>query len=297
VSSASGGSSRIDALGGIAFVLLWSTGYIAAHFALLGFGPYSTALLRFLGSAALIGLWLLLRRPSGWGKPAAWRRIAVAGVLLQAGFFGLLYAAMQAGVAPAVAGLISGLMPLTTALLAVPLLGERLGRPTLIGLALGLSGVLLVVGPQLHGGGALHGYAFAVGALLALSLGTVLQKRGAVALDARVSLLIQLLASAAVIALPVAFHEGLRVSANPIAIAGVVWAIVVNSCAGLLLYLWLIHRGTAARAAGLFYLVPPATAVFAALTLGTSFGLRECAGFGLAALGVWFGIQAGRVIR
>jgi drug/metabolite transporter (DMT)-like permease len=67
------------------------------------------------------------------------------------------------------------------------------------------------------------------------------------------------------------------------------WAIVVNSCIGLLLYLALLSRGASGRVASLFYLVPPTTAVLAALILHAHFGVRDAAGFGLAAAGVWLG--------
>jgi drug/metabolite transporter (DMT)-like permease len=59
-----------------------------------------------------------------------------------------------------------------------------------------------------------------------------------------------------------------------------------------LLYLTLLARGAAGRVASLFYLVPPVTAVLAALLLGERFDLRDCAGFALAAVGVWLGQRA-----
>lgn len=277
-----------DTFGGMAFVLLWSTGYVAAAYALQGSGPYTLATLRFIGSALLIGLWLLLR-PAPRAQATAIRHAAVAGVLLQAGFFGFIYAALQHGVAPAVAGLITGLMPLSTALGAAVLLGEPLRRSALLGLGFGLAGVLLVVGPELRGGGSHLAYAAAVAALLSLSLGTLYQKRHASSLDPRLALLVQLLASALVL-LPVAWwQEHLHFVPGPQAIGGLAWAILVNSCCGLLLYLWLLLRGAAARTANLFYLVPPVTALLTALMLGSQFTLADALGFALAAFGVWLG--------
>lgn len=275
-----------DAAGGLAFVLLWSTGYIAAAYALHGSGPYTLAALRFIGSAAIIGLWLLLR-PAPAAQARALAHAAIGGVMLQAGFFGFIYAALRAGVAPAVAGLITGLMPLTTAVGAALLLGEKLQRRAVLGLLLGLAGVLLVVAPELHGGGTRLAYAAAVAALLSLSLGTLYQKRHASELDPRLALLVQLGASALVL-LPLAWGlEGLRLHPSLASLGGLAWAIVVNSCCGLLLYLWLLSRGAAARTASLFYLVPPVTALLAALTLGAQFTLADALGFALAAFGVW----------
>ena len=126
-------------------------------------------------------------------------------------------------------------------------------------------------------------------AMLSLSLGTIYQKRHAGGLDARVALIAQALAAAAVV-LPVAMMlEGIDFHPTPQSIAGLAWVILVNSCAGLLLYLWLLKRGAAGRVANVFFLVPPVTAVLTALLLGARFTPLDAAGFGLAAVGVWLG--------
>lgn len=278
----------VQAAGGLAFVLLWSTGYIAAHYALQGSGAFTLAVLRFAGSAALIGLWLLLRRPAPATRSDL-RHAAVGGLLLQAGFFGFTYAGLRLGVPAAAGGLIAGLVPLTTALGGALLFGEPLRRGTLPGFVIGLSGVLLVVAPQLHSAGGVAGHACVSAALLSLSLGTLYQKRHTSHLDPRLSLVVQLLVSMLAL-LPLAIGlDGLQYTPAPPVVLGTLWAILVNSCAGLLLYLWLLRRGEAARVAGLFYLVPPTTALLAALVLGADFGWHEWLGLLLASLGVWIG--------
>ena len=284
-------TGRSDFLPYLAFILIWSAGYVAAAFGLTGMGPFTLATLRFIGSGVVIALLVVVRdarRPS----PRLLLHAAFAGLLLQGGFFGFAYAGMRAGVAPAIAGLITGLMPLTTALGAAALLGERLRPAALLGLAFGLAGVLLVVAPGLHGGGPILGYFYVALALASLSLGTLYQKRWVVNADPVWSMLMQL-SAAALALLPFGWLlEGLRVHESATAIGGLLWVVLVNSAAGLLLYLSLLARSGAARVASLFYLVPPVTALFAALFLHAHFGLRECAGFALAALGVWLGQRA-----
>lgn len=275
-------------IAGLAFVLLWSTGYIAAKFALDGSGAYTLAVLRFSGSALLIGLWLLLQRPPA-PQASDLGKAAIAGLMLQAGFFGFIYAAMHVGVSPAAAGLIAGLMPLVTALGARLLLGEPLARLALPGMVLGLAGVLMVIAPQLQKSGTLLGYLLAGCALFSLSGGTLYQKRHASHLDPRLALLIQLLVSALVL-LPLAWStEGLRIAPSATWIGGLLWIILVNSCAGLLLYLWLLRHGGASGVSSLFFLVPPVTAGLAAAFFDEALTPLEICGFGLAAFGVWLG--------
>jgi len=290
---ASAPAVRTQAVGGLAFIFLWSSGYIAAAYALRGSGPFTLAVLRFAGSAALIGLWLLWRRAPA-ATPAMLGHAAVAGVLLQAGFFGFTYAALRAGVPAAAAGLITGLMPLVTALGAALLLGERLTRSAVLGLVIGLIGAMFVVLPDLRSPGTALGYGFMLLALLALSGGTLYQKRHASALDPRLALVMQL-ATSLLVLLPLALLlEGFELHPQAALYGGVAWVILVNSCAGLLLYLWLLRRGGAARTAGLFYLVPPVTAVLAALALDARFDWHDALGLAVAALGVWLGQRDSR---
>lgn len=274
--------------GGLGFILIWSSGYIGAAWALQGSGGFTLASIRFVCTALLIGLWVAAIKPAWPSRASIWK-VSLTGILLQGGFFGFIYAAIRAGVPAAMAGLIAGLMPLVTAAFAALLLSEQLTRMALLGLAVGLSGVLLVVVPDIAGSGTGLGYLFAVLALLSLSLGTVAQKSQAAAMDARLALVIQVSASA-LIMLPFAFWlEGFALELNQTVVIGMAWIILTNSCFGLLLYLWLLRSGGAGQVASLFFLVPPVTAVLTALFLGTEFGPRDLVGFSLAAAGVWLG--------
>lgn len=284
-------AANADLMGGLSFVFLWSTGYIAAAYALEGTGPFTLAVVRFLGTVLVIGAWLLARRAPR-ASMSALLHACIGGVLLQAGFFGFVYAGMRAGVPPAAAGLIAGLMPLTTALFAALALGERMSRGAAFGLVLGLAGVLFVVVPDLRTPGNLLGYVFVFLALASLSLGTVYQKRHASSVDARLALIAQV-SAAMLVLLPVAWWlEGMHLQLTPASVGGIAWAILINSCSGLLLYLWLLRRGAAGRVASLFFLVPPVTAALAAAFLGARFGLHDAVGVGLAAAGVWLGQRA-----
>ena len=274
--------------GGLAFILIWSSGYIGAVWALQGSGVFTLASIRFVITALLIGAWVAMIRPVWPSRRAIWR-VCLSGLLLQGGFFGFIYAAMRAGVPPATAGLIAGLMPLCTAAFAALLLSERMSRAAMFGLVLGLGGVLLVVVPELEGNGTGLGYLFAALALLSLSLGTVAQKAQASAMDARLALVIQVSASALVMLPFAAWLEGFALELSPIVLVGMTWIILANSCFGLLLYLWLLRSGGAGQVANLFFLVPPVTAVMTALLLGAEFSARDALGFALAAAGVWLG--------
>jgi drug/metabolite transporter (DMT)-like permease len=66
-----------------------------------------------------------------------------------------------------------------------------------------------------------------------------------------------------------------------------VWLVLVLSVGAILLLLWLLNSGSAARVSSLFYLVPPATAIEAFLLFGEKVNTQGFLGIGITALGVW----------
>jgi drug/metabolite transporter (DMT)-like permease len=69
--------------------------------------------------------------------------------------------------------------------------------------------------------------------------------------------------------------------------AAFIWLIVVLSVGAILLLLWLLNSGSAAKVSSLFYLVPPATAIEAFFLFGEKVNTQGFLGIGITALGVW----------
>jgi drug/metabolite transporter (DMT)-like permease len=187
-----------------------------------------------------------------------------------------------------VSALITGLQPVFTAFLSTWLLRERVTPVQWAGLALGLAGVLLVVGERI----ALERLtALSIGlsvlALASITLGTVWQKRHGGAVDLRTGAAIQFMTAAVVIA-PFAFvFETREVRWTGELVFALAWLSLALSLGAIFLLLYLIRRGAATRVASLFYLVPPTTALIAWPLFGETYGLAAAAGMGLAMLAVW----------
>src|SRR5687767_15816167 len=77
------------------FVFLWSTGFIVAKLGLPYAPPLTFLILRCLGVlAVLLPIVLVFRAP--WPRGQIWH-VAVAGLLLQAGYLGGVWAAIKLG--------------------------------------------------------------------------------------------------------------------------------------------------------------------------------------------------------
>jgi len=277
------------ALTSAAFVLLWSTGYIAGKFALAHAAAFNLLTVRFVGATLAFALLAVVVRASwpGWRAAA---HSAVVGVLSLALSFGGVYLGVEWGAEIGVAALVVGAMPLLTAAIA-PWFGECVSVRQWFGLAIGLAGVLLVLADRLHIGAAPpSAYLMLILGLIGISLGTLYQKRHASAIDPRVGLTVQH-AAAALAVLPFALHEGLRFDGSAALIASTGWLIIVNSVGGFGLLFLLLRRGAANRVAQLFFLIPPVTAVMSYIVLGERFTLLKLLGFVVAAAGVYIGTR------
>ena len=274
---------------GAAFVVLWSSGYIAGKIALEHAGAFNLLLARF-GFATIAFAVLAAAARVGLPKRRDILHSAIVGVLSLALQFGAVYLGVQWGAEVGVAALVIGAMPLVTSALA-PWFGERIGARQWLGVALGLSGVLMVLADRLHFGDApLGAYLLLLASLLGISFGTLYQKRHASKVDARIGLTIQH-ATATLVLLPFAVHEGLHFDFSPALYASLGWLIVVNSVGGFGLLFTLLRRGAANRVAQLFFLIPPVTAVMSYLLIGEHFTALKLAGFIIAACGVYLGTR------
>jgi len=274
------------------FVLLWSTGFIGAKLGLPFAEPMTFLALRFAMVGVIMALIAVFSR-AVW--PRGWRMIghvALVGVLMQAIYLGGVFVGIAHGVPAGLSSLIVGLQPLLTAALAGLVLGEQVRRVQWFGLALGCVGVALVVGaPLLGAAGALSGerlYAlgFTGAALVAITLGTLYQKKFCTGVDLRAAVAIQNLAGAATL-LPFALlFETMHITWNASFVIALAWLCLVLSIGAAILLLLLVRHGAASKVASLFYLVPPVTTVIAFMVFGETLTPLAATGMACAVAGV-----------
>jgi drug/metabolite transporter (DMT)-like permease len=253
------------------FVLIWSTGFVVARFGMPHAPPFSFLAMRFALSLTCFLVWIALAGVE-WPRTASqWTHLAVVGMLLHAGYLGGVWAAVKSGIGAGTVALIVGLQPVLTAMWITwsgagpdtASEGARVTARQWLGLGLGLGGLALVVWHKLGGGEVtLANLAFAVVGLLAITAGTLYQKRFVAACDVRTASAIQLFA-ALVVTLPLAMLETEPVVWHPHLIGAMAWSVLVLTLGGSSLLYLLIQRGAATRVTSLMYLVPPCTAVLA----------------------------------
>jgi drug/metabolite transporter (DMT)-like permease len=273
-----------------AFIVLWSTAWIAGKFGLQFTGPLTLLEIR-LTAAALFMLLIAFVTRAPWPQTRSeYVHLGVAGLLINGLTLAAMYIGMKAGVSTGVSALIAALTPLFTAVAAGTLFGERIGARRWAGLAVGLFGVALVVMHRMSFTGAgWEGYAITFLAVVLFVAGTLYQKRYCGEIDLRTGNAIQFAVASVALLIPALGFEGFRVEWTETVALSVAWMALVNSGVAVSLFYLLLRQGQASRVTTLFYLVPPITAAMGFFAFGETLGTTALVGFVLAVVGVYFG--------
>lgn len=281
-------SRNLDAALFLSLSVLWGLSFPAISVGLEYLPPLLFAAFRYdvaailLLSAAVVVLedW----RPRAGNDLAA---IVGGGVFLVAGN-GLLFIGQQT-VPSGVAAILQGLVPIATALWAIPLLGERLSPVGAVGTAIGFLGVGLVVQPDPGNvlAGDTVGRLIVVGQVASVSLGGVLVQRAGPTI-AQLPLVGWSMLVGALVLHVVSFAVGEVPNPEafvPHSLAAVSYLGVFATAVAFLIYFRILDAHGAFEAALVAYLVPIVATVAGVALLGESIGALTLAGFALVAIG------------
>ena len=276
------------------FVLIWSTGFIVARYGMPYAPPFTFLLWRYFFSILCFLPWIVLTRVA-WPKDSRQAlHLAVTGVLMHAGYLGGVWAAVKAGMGSGLSSLIVGIQPVLTAIwLSTMGAGEgqhRVTRRQWLGLLLGFAGLVMVVSRKFTQGTPLdhvtpENMGWAVMALLAITSGTLYQKRFVQPCDVRTANTVQLMA-AALVTIPLAALEPEGMQWNGQLMGAMAWSVLGLTLGGSSLLYLLIQRGAAATVASLMYLVPPTTALIAWVLFDEQITAITLLGTAITAVGV-----------
>lgn len=273
------------------FVVIWSTGFIVARYAMPYAPPMKFLALRYACSVACFAVWALLARAQWPSDKRQWLHLAVTGILMHAGYLGGVWSAVKLGMGAGLAALLVGLQPVLTAVW-ISARGGAVAHRQWSGLVLGFAGLALVVWQKL-GIGEINAANLLceVVALLSITVGTLYQKRFLAPCDVRTANLVQL-AAAFVVTVPLALLETESVRWNGQLLGSLAWSVLAMTLGGSSLLYLLIQRGAATTVTSFMYLVPPCTALMAWLLFREPIAATTIAGIALTAFGVSLVVRA-----
>ncbi len=270
------------------FVLIWSSGFVVAKYAFRSSDVIFFLSIRLFIAALILALITkALRQSLRLSKGDLLASIA-SGSALHALYLGGVWQAIAEGSPSGIASVITSLQPVLVSLIAVKLLGERLTGYQVAGLALGLSGVILVIEPAFERAGEMTVIALIllVAALTGSTSATLMQKKIGHSIPLLAGTTYQFLIAAIILGIYSLVTGQTTMEWNLESSLAMAWAVLVTSIIAILLLLWMLTRGSAARVSSLLYLVPPTTAVQAWFLFGEKLNPQAIIGIAMTALGV-----------
>ncbi len=283
-------SALFERLAPLAFVALWSTGWIVARYSADYADPLTFLCLRFALAGALVAAVAFVARARFPATRKAWGHALVSGILLHGVYLGLVWWVIRQGLPASISALIAASQPLMTVWLAPRLLGEAGSARRWTGVAIGFCGLLLVLWPKLV---AIDGTA-ATPALIGINLlgmaaasaGFFYQKRFLPDGDLSAVTAIQYLGALIVVAPAAWLLEPMRIEWNLTMALVLAWSAVALSIGAIGLLLILIRHGEVSRASQLIFLVPPVAALQAWVLFNERLQALQICGMILTAAGV-----------
>ncbi len=259
----------------------WGTAWVTMRMALEEIPPFSMRLGTLsLGTLVLTGFALFQGRTLAIAHRRTWIHICVASVLNIVAFSVFTPFAQLSAETSRVAIMVYT-MPIWAAMLALPILGERLTPMRIAALALCIAGMSILIAP-LAGLGIPVGIMLAIGAAMSWAAGTVYLKWANLEGDPMAIAMWQLAFGLVVIAVCVPLFEGgLHLNAGAWSLFGLVYSGIIGS--GLCYFLWFgIVRRLPASTAALGILASPVIGVVTAMiVLGERPTWHDAIGFAL----------------
>lgn len=270
---------------GLAFAFMWSSAFTSARIIVAEASPLFSLALRFLISG-LLGVVIARVLGQSWRlSRSQWYATILFGICQNALYLGLNFIAMQT-VEAGLAAIIASSMPLLVALASWLLLGEKLRPLGVLGLAAGFAGVGLIMGTRISDGVDLYGVMLCGIGALALTFAT-LAVRGATAGGNFMMVVgLQMLVGSAILFVAAPLTETIHVAWSGRLIAAFAYTTLIPGLAATYVWVVLLHRIGATRAATFHFLNPVFGVAIAALLLGERLGPLDLVGVLIVTAGI-----------
>lgn len=254
----------------VALYLVWGSTYLAIRYAVETLPPLLMSGVRFLLAGALLVGWSRWRQGA---KPtrANWRAATIAGGWLLLGGNGAVVWAERRGVPSGLVALLVATMPFWMVVADWVRPGGRPPRlGVMAGIALGIAGLALLLGPQALAGSEAGtpdalGAAVVIAGSLSWAIGSLYSRTARLPGDAILATGLQMVAGGVLLCLAaVPFGEPGRLDLSRVSVAslaGFLYLIVFGSLIGFTAFAWLLRVSTPARVST-YAFVNPVVAVF-----------------------------------
>ena len=269
------------------FILLWSSAFITTKPIIDNSDPFSALAFRF----ALVALGFFLFSIYSKKKIIIDRKnffeSFFSGVLFHGVYLGGVFFSISKGMPTGIAALIVTLQPILTNALSGPILNEKVSLKQWIGVLLGFSGAVMVLGFDIGTEIPTIGLVATVVALIAITTSTIWQKKLSNNLPLSVSNMNQALGGFIFHIIIIILFAEPYINFSTTFIIAMSHQIFLVSFGAFTILMFLIKKNSASKTVSIFFLIPPTSAFMAWFFLNESLSNLDLIGFVVATIGVY----------
>ena len=271
----------------LSFIILWSSAFISGQFIVISSSPFAALFFRFIIVSICFLIFAFYLREKILVEPNLIFQSSVTGILFHGFYLGGVFFSYSVGLSATLSALIVGLQPILTNIFSGPILKEKVNFVQWIGITLGFTGTIMVIGNDIGISIPILGVIASIIALLGATTATIWQKKFTNNISLSVNNFYQAFAAAIfLIAISFLFETPYIIFDNRF-IVSMGWQIIMVSFGAYAILMYLIKKGTASKTSNLFFLVPPVTAIMAYFILGEELYLIDIFGLAICAFGVY----------
>ena len=269
------------------FILLWSSAFITTKPIVDNSDPFSALAFRFFFVALGFYIFSVYSRQSIIINQKNLIESIFSGVLFHGLYLGGVFYSISIGMPTGIAALIVTLQPILTNALSGPILGEKVTIKQWIGVLLGFSGAVLVLGLDVGSNIPMLGLAATIIALISITASTIWQKKLSNNLPLSVSNFYQAVGGCLFHALVILFFGKPYINFSETFFIAMGHQIFLVSFGAFTILMFLIKNNSASKTVSIFFLIPTTSAFMAWLFLNESLTPLDLIGFFITTIGVY----------
>ena len=269
------------------FVILWSSAFITTKPLIDNSDPFAALAFRF--SIVTIGFFLfsLYSKQKILINKKHFLESFFSGVLFHGLYLGGVFFSISKGMPTGIAALIVTLQPILTNALSGPILNEKVTARQWIGVLLGFSGAVLVLGLDIGSKIPMIGLIATIIALIAITSSTIWQKKISNNLPLSVSNMYQALGGVTFHIIVIIIFAKPYIDFTQTFIIAMSHQIFLVSFGAFTILMYLIKNNSASKTVSIFFLIPATSAFMAWLFLNESLSNLDLLGFIITTIGVY----------
>ena len=278
------------------FVLLWSSAFITTLPIVLNSDPFSALAFRFFFVAVCFFIYSIVKKIKIKVNFNNLFNSFSTGILFHGFYLGGVFYAIFVGLPTSIVALIVTLQPILTNILAGYFLNEEVNIYQWIGVVLGFTGAVMVIGFDIGSTLPMKGLIAAVIALIAITTSTIWQKKISNDVPLPVNNMYQAIGAVIFhLIIIILIFEDAFIIINLEFLLAMSHQVFLVSLGAFSILMYLIKNNSASKTVSLFFLIPAVTATMAWIFLGENLSLVDVIGFIITSIGVFISTRKQKV--